>query len=66
MVLNIVDMLSPSFTNLTATGLSDMVPASPWSKVMIMLTQFTGVGYVAVVVSRLVGLTLQGRSTKQD
>jgi len=66
MVLSIVDMLSLSFTNLTATGLSDTVPASPWSKVLVMLTQFTGVGYVAVVVSRLVGLTLQGRHAKQD
>jgi hypothetical protein len=65
-VLSFVDMLSLSFTNLTATGLSDMVPASPWSKVLVMLTQFTGVSYVAVVVSRLVGLTLQGRRTKQD
>ena len=65
MVLSFVDMLSLSFTNLTTTGLSDMVPASPWSKVLVMLTQFTGVGYVAVVVSRLVGLTLQGMRTKQ-
>jgi hypothetical protein len=64
--LSFIDMLSLSFTNLTATGISDVLPASPWSKVLIMLTQFTGVGYVAIVVSRLVGLTLQGRQGKKS
>ncbi|MBN2258354.1 MAG: hypothetical protein JW704_11115 [Anaerolineaceae bacterium] len=63
--LSLIDMLSLSFTNLTATGISDVLPANPWSKVLIMLTQFTGVGYVAIVVSRLVGLTLQGRRNKK-
>jgi hypothetical protein len=32
------------------------------ARVPVMLEQFAGVGYVAVVVSRLIGLTIQGQS----
>ena len=63
--LNFVAYLSLSFTNLTATGLSDIVATSNASKVIVMLEQFCGIGYVAMVVSRLVGLTLQ-RKKKKD
>jgi hypothetical protein len=51
-------MLSLSFTNLTATGLSDILPANTTARVLIMLTQFSGVGFVAVVISRMVALAL--------
>jgi hypothetical protein len=57
--LTFIELLFLSFTNLSATGLGDILPVSPWARVVAMLEQFTGVGYVAVVVSRLVGLTLQ-------
>jgi hypothetical protein len=56
--LNFVEMLSLSFTNLSATGLSDIVPVSSPSRVLVMLEQFAGVAYIAVVVSRLIGLTI--------
>lgn len=56
--LTFIEMLSLSFTNLSATGLSDIVPVASPSRVLVMLEQFSGVGYVAVVVSRLIGLTL--------
>lgn len=59
--LTFLEMLFLSFTNLSATGLSDIAVVSPWARVVVMIEQFTGVGYVAVVVSRLVGLTLQRR-----
>lgn len=64
--LTFIEILFMSFTNLSATGLSDITPLSPWARVVAMLEQFSGVGYVAVVVSRLVGLTLQrtGREHK--
>jgi len=52
------EMLSLSFTNLTATGLSDILPANTTARVLIMLTQFSGVGFVAVVISRMVALAL--------
>ena len=56
--LTFIELLSLSFTNLSATGLSDIVPITSPSRVLVMLEQFTGVGYLAVVVSRLIGLTL--------
>jgi hypothetical protein len=51
-------MLFLSFSNLSATGLSDIVPITSSSRVMVMLEQFAGVAYLAVVVSRLIGLTI--------
>ena len=48
----------PEFTNLSAVGLGDVIPLSPTARVLVMLEQFAGVGYVAVVVSRLIGLTI--------
>ena len=51
-----LELLFLSFTNLSATGLGDIMPVSAPSRVMAMLEQFCGVGYVAMVVSRLIGL----------
>jgi hypothetical protein len=53
-----LELLSLSFTNLSATGLSDMVPVHSPARVLVMLEQFAGVGYIAVVVSRLIGMTI--------
>jgi len=63
--LTFVELLFLSFTNLTATGLSDIVPVTKWARVLIMLEQFVGIGYVAMVVSRLVSLTLQRKDRKR-
>jgi len=60
-----LEFLLLSFTNLSATGLSDILPAAKLAQVLVMLEQFTGVGYVAVVVSRLIGLTLQLSGKKE-
>ena len=51
-----IELLFVSFTNLSATGLSDIVPASTPARVLIMLEQFAGVGYITIVISRLIGL----------
>lgn len=58
-------LLFLSFTNLSATGLSDIVPVTAPARVLVMLEQFTGVAYVAVVVSRLVGLTIVRQNRKR-
>jgi Ion channel len=60
-----IELMSLSFTNLTATGLGDILPVTPLARVLVMLEQFSGIGYVAVVVSRLIGMTLtqQGKKT---
>ena len=59
-----IELLSLSFTNLTATGLGDLLPVSTRARVLVMLKQFAGIAYVAMVVSRLVGMTLTRRSGK--
>ena len=53
-----VELMSLSFTNLSATGLGDILPITPLARVLVMLEQFAGIGYVAVVVSRLIGMSL--------
>lgn len=53
-----VELMSLSFTNLTATGLGDILPVTSLARVLVMLEQSAGIGYVAVVVSRLIGMTL--------
>ena len=52
-------LLYLSFTTLTSTGLSDVVPIKPFARSLVMIEQIAGLGYVAMVVSRLVGLTLR-------
>jgi hypothetical protein len=53
-----LELLSLSFSNLSATGLSDIMPVGSPARVLVMLEQFAGVGYIATVVSRLIGLTI--------
>lgn len=53
-----LDLLFYSFSNLSATGLGDTLPLTAPAKVLTMLEQFAGVGYIATVVSRLIGLTV--------
>ena len=59
-----MELLFLSFTTLTSTGLSDVVPVEPFARSLVMVEQLAGLGYVAMVVSRLVGLTLH-RETRE-
>ena len=52
------DLLFLSFTNLTSVGLSDILPALGHARSFVMVEQVAGVLYVALVVARLVGLTV--------
>lgn len=56
-----MELLYLSFTTLTSTGLSDIVPVKALGRALVMVEQLAGLAYVAMVVSRLVGLTLPGR-----
>jgi hypothetical protein len=56
-----MELLFLSFTTLSSTGLSDVVPVEPFARALVMLEQLAGVGYVAMVVSRLVGLMVMTR-----
>lgn len=56
-----MELLYLSFSLLSGVGLSDVVPLHPQARALVMLEQFSGVMYVALVVSRLVGLTMLKR-----
>ena len=56
-----MDLLFLSFTTLSGVGLGDIVPLMPGAKAIVMLEEFTGVMYLALVVSRLIALTLPRR-----
>ncbi len=53
-----MELLSLSFSLLSGVGLSDVVPVLPQARALVMLEQFAGVMYIALVVSRLIGLTI--------
>lgn len=53
-----LELLFLSFTTLSSTGLGDVLPITPMARVLVMLEQFAGIAYIAVVVSRLIGMTI--------
>jgi hypothetical protein len=57
-----MELLFLSFTTLTSTGLSDVVPVKAFARSLVMIEQLAGLGYVAMVVSRLVGLMVLRRA----
>jgi Ion channel len=61
-----MELLFLSFTNLTSTGLSDVVPITPQARAVVMIEQIAGLGYVALFVSRLVGLTIARQMIPND
>ena len=54
-----MELLYLSFSTLSGVGLSDIMPIKPHARALVMLAQFAGVMYIAVVVSRLIGLTVR-------
>jgi hypothetical protein len=57
-----MELLFLSFTTLSSTGLSDVVPIKAFARSVVMLEELAGVAYIAIVVSRLVGLTVLRRA----
>jgi len=57
-----VELLFLSFTTLSSTGLSDVVPIKPFARSLVMIEQLAGVAYIALVVSRLVGMLVINRT----
>ena len=51
-----MELLFLSFTTLSSTGIGDVVPIKPFARSLVMVEQIAGVAYIAMVVSRLVGL----------
>jgi hypothetical protein len=61
-----MELLFLSFTTLSSTGLSDVVPIRAFARGLVMLEQVAGLGYVAMVVSRLVGLLVMRRAGEES
>jgi hypothetical protein len=57
-----MELLFLSVAILSSVGLSDILPATPMARGLVMLESFAGIMYVALVVSRLVSLTTMARS----
>ncbi|WP_295955190.1 ion channel [Rhodoferax sp.] len=55
------ELMFLSFALLSSTGIGDVIPITPHARSLASLEMFTGVIYLAAVVSRLIGLTLQPR-----
>ena len=56
--VNWFGLLFLSFTTLTNTGLADFAPVLDHARSVVVLEQVAGIFYVALVVSRLVGLAI--------
>ncbi len=61
-----MELLFLSFTTLTSTGLSDVVPVKAFARAVVMVEQLAGISYIAVLVSRLVGLTVLGSRASRE
>ena len=59
------ELLFLSFTNLTSVGLSDITPVLPHARSWVMIEQVAGLMYVALVVSRVVGLTISRQRVRE-
>jgi hypothetical protein len=58
------ELLYLSFSVLTSVGLSDVVPVGTHARSIVAVEMVAGVLYVALVVSRLVGLTVSRQAAK--
>ena len=56
------ELLFLSFTTLSSTGLGDVIPVKPFARSVVMMEQLAGIAYIAMVVSRLVSLTVLRRA----
>jgi ion channel len=56
-----MELLFLSISVLSSVGLSDILPVTGIARALVMLESFAGVMYIALVVSRLIGLTMPGR-----
>ncbi|MBM7062015.1 two pore domain potassium channel family protein [Pseudomonas sp. UL073] len=56
-----MELLFLSFTTLSGVGLGDIVPLTPFARSLVMIEEFAGVMYLALVVSRLIALTVSKR-----
>jgi hypothetical protein len=57
-----MELLFMSFTTLSSTGLGDVIPVKGFGRSLVMIEQLAGLAFIAMLVSRLVGLTVFRRA----
>lgn len=57
-------MLFLSVTTMTSTGLSDIYPIRPHARSFVMIEQIAGMLYLALVVARMIALTVSRTATR--
>jgi Ion channel len=57
-----IELLFFSFSVQSGTGLSDLLPVSPQSRAIASIQMFSGVMYITIVVSHLVGLAASNKT----
>jgi hypothetical protein len=61
-----MELLFLSFTTLSGVGIGDVIPLGMPARALVMLEQFAGIGYITVVVSRLIGLGMMRVGLKRE
>ena len=61
-----MELLYLSIMVLSSVGLSDVQPVTPMARGLVMVEAFTGVMYIALVVSRLIGLIVVTRRDRTE
>src|SRR5262245_14526187 len=59
-----MELLFLSLTPLSGVGLGDIIPLLPMARALVMIEQFAGVMYLALVVSRLIALSVIKRTER--
>ena len=60
------EMLYLSVTTMTSLGLSDIVPVRPHARSFVMIEQIAGMLYIALVVARMIALTVARTTTREE
>lgn len=60
------ELLFLSVSNLTSTGLSDIVPVRPQARAVVMLEQVAGMLYIALVVARMIALVVARTNAREE
>lgn len=61
-----MELLFLSVTILTSTGLSDIVPVRPHARAAVMIEEITGMLYIALVIARVMALTVIKPGSRED
>jgi hypothetical protein len=59
-----MELLFLSFTTLSGVGLGDILPLLPMARALVMIEEFSGVMYLALVVSRLIAMSVTTRTPR--